>query len=143
MTGSEKLPDTNVILRYLLEDNKLLYEKAKELFEKVRSGDEKVVILESVFVECVYVLLKFYKVPQDDISAKLRGLLHYKGVLNRDKEDLLEALTIFAEKNIDIVDCVLCAKAKNNHIPLVTFDKNLKKCTGKITHRQKKVNCLR
>ena len=128
MTGSAKLTDTNVILRYLLEDNRLLYEKARELFEKVRSGDEKILILESVLVECVYVLLKFYKVPKDEITAKLRGILHYKGVLNKDKEDLLEALNIFALKNLDIVDCVLCVKAGNNNMRLVTFDKDLKKC---------------
>jgi len=32
------LPDTNTILRYLLADEQKLYEKATELFEKVRTG---------------------------------------------------------------------------------------------------------
>lgn len=64
MTGQVKrIPDTNIILRYLLKDDHQLFKRASELFEKVRIGDEKVIILESVFVECVYVLKKFYQVP--------------------------------------------------------------------------------
>ena len=121
MKGLVKLPDTNVILRYLLEDNKVLYDKTKELFEKVRNGEEKVIILESVLVECVYILLKFYMIPKNEVSARLKELLHYKGVINKDKVDLIEALTMFAKEGLDFVDCLLCAKAKNNHLPLVTF----------------------
>lgn len=128
MTESErKLPDTNVILRYLLKDNIHLYEHANKVFEKVRTGVEKIIILESVLVECVYVLTKFYKVPKEESSARLQELLQYKGILNRDRDDLIEALTIFANKNIDIVDCILCVKAKNHNMSLFTFDEILRR----------------
>lgn len=51
MTGREvSLPDTNAILRYLLSDNKELHEKASALFEKVRTGEKAVLLLESVLV---------------------------------------------------------------------------------------------
>lgn len=124
---AKKLPDTNVILRYLLEDNPGLYKRAKELFENVRVGDEKAIILEGVLVECVYVLLKFYKVPKEETAAKLKGLLHYKGIVNDDKEELIEALTVFTEKNIDIVDCILFVKARHNKMALFSFDEKLNK----------------
>lgn len=124
---ARKLPDTNVILRYLLQDNAGHYKIVNELFEMVRVGDEEAVILESVLVECVYVLTKFYKVPKEEASAKLTGLLHYKGVINDDKEELIEALTFFTEKNIDIVDCILCVKAKSRNLSLFSFDERLKK----------------
>ena len=122
---AKRLPDTNTILRYLLKDELHLYEKARRLFEKVRVGDEKVIILESVLVECVYVLTKFYKVPKKEASAKLKELLHYKGIANDDRDAIIEALTIFSNKSLDIVDCILCAKARIYSMTLFTFDERL------------------
>ena len=60
----KKLIDTNVILRYLLKDDEGLFKKASALLEKVKVGEEEVVIPESVVAECVYVLLKVYRVER-------------------------------------------------------------------------------
>jgi len=67
---AKKLVDANVILRYLLRDNETLFQKASDVLEKVRTGEEKVVILESVLTECVYVLLKVYGVNRSTILRK-------------------------------------------------------------------------
>ena len=69
----KKLIDANVILRYLLKDNEVLFKKASSLLEKVKGGEEAVVIPESVLAECVYVLLRIYKVERRIISEKLQG----------------------------------------------------------------------
>jgi len=47
------LPDTNVVLRYLLQDVPDQYGRAEKVFEDVRTGKAKAVILESVLVDCV------------------------------------------------------------------------------------------
>jgi predicted nucleic-acid-binding protein len=124
------LVDTNVILRYLLDDHPQLYEKAKDLFEKVRFGTEKVIILESVLTECVYVLMKFYKVPKKEATDKLSALLRYRGVANDDKSVLLEALVIFAIQNIDMVDAILLARARIGQYNLISFDKDVENILG-------------
>lgn len=95
---AKKLPDTNVILRYLLEDEPHLYKKASEFFEMVRLGEEKAVILESVLAECIYVLIKFYKIPKEEVTDKLKGLLQYKGIVNEDKRELIDSINIFNGK---------------------------------------------
>ena len=82
---ARKLVDANVILRYLLRDDENLFQKASEVLEKARTGGEKVVVLESVLTECVYVLLKIYRVGRSTIAEKLGGLLYYKGVAKPDK----------------------------------------------------------
>lgn len=128
---AKKLPDTNVILRYLLEDEPHLYKKASEFFEMVRLGEEKAVILESVLAECIYVLIKFYKIPKEEVTDKLKGLLQYKGIVNEDKRELIDSINIFNEKNLGIVDCILCAKAKTQNKTLFTFDEKLKKSAEK------------
>jgi predicted nucleic-acid-binding protein len=126
----KKLPDTNTILRYLLKDNRELFQKAFVFFENVRKGQEKAIILESVLTETVYVLIKYYNVPREEISNKLKEFLLYKGVLNDDKEELIRALDIFSSSNLAIVDCILCAKARNAGFEMFSFDDKLNKICG-------------
>ena len=129
--GKTLLPDTNVILRYLLQDDENQYKKAFVFFEKIRQGNRNAVMLESVLVECVYVLLKFYNVPRKDISRPLQGILHYKGIVNTDREALVEALKIFTETQFDIVDILLFAKAQHQGMEVFSFDRDLQKLSKK------------
>jgi predicted nucleic-acid-binding protein len=120
-----KLPDTNTILRYLLNDQDDLYGRAAAVFEDVRTGKETAIILESVLVECVYILTKFYKVPRSETAEVLTRFLGYKGIVNDDLRELTESLAMFAGSTIDIVDCLLFVKARNYRLSLFTFDKKL------------------
>ncbi len=125
------LPDTNTIIRYLIKDDVNQYLIAEAFFTKVLTGEEKALILESVLAECIYILTKIYKVPREEASVSLIELLHYKGIQNRDRNEFIAALNLFSEKNLDIVDCILCARAKKSDYILFTFDKDLKKIRGK------------
>jgi predicted nucleic-acid-binding protein len=120
-----KLVDTNVILRYLLQDDATLFKKASAILEKVKTGQTKVIILESVLAECVYVLLKVYKINRPEIANSLRALFRYKGIVNPDKVDLIDSIDIFSQTNLSFVDCILCAKSRNSAMPLYTFDEKL------------------
>lgn len=125
------LLDANWILRYLLRDDEALFLRASAVLDKVKTGDEKVIISESVLTECTYILIKIYKVDRSIIADKLRDLFDYKGVVNPDKKDLVDALLLFGHTNLSIVDCILCAKSKNHGFSLLTFDKRLQKICGK------------
>ncbi len=120
-----KLPDTNTILRYLLRDQEAPYLKAAAFFEDVLKGKETAIILESVLVECVYVLTKFYKVPRAETADILIRLLGYKGIMNDDTRELSESLAMFAGSALDIVDCLLFVEARNYGLSLFTFHKKL------------------
>jgi predicted nucleic-acid-binding protein len=126
------LPDTNVILRYLLKDVPEQYAQVDKFFDDVRTGKTKAVILESVLAECVYILLKFYRVPKQMAVESLIGLLHYKGVANKDKVELLGALQTFAQQTMDIVDCLLLAKAHSSKGRLLSFDKDLNRLAKEV-----------
>jgi predicted nucleic-acid-binding protein len=120
------LPDTNVVLRYLLRDHEAHYVRASEFFDAVREGSRQAVLLEGVLVECVHVLTKFYEVPRSEAAANLRGLLQYKGICNPDREELLDALKRYAESRIDFVDCILLAKSDAGHDEVFSFDDDLR-----------------
>ncbi len=122
-----RLPDTNVVVRYLVKDDIELYKQAKTFFDKVKTGEESALILESVVAECVYVLTKIYKVPKEKTADSLKNLLRYRGIINEDRADLIKALTTFAERSMDIVDCILYVKAKDMDTSLFSFDEDLNK----------------
>jgi predicted nucleic-acid-binding protein len=121
------LPDTNTIVRYLVADDPALSAKSKDFFDKVKNGSAKAVILESVIAECVYVLTKIYKVPKKMTADSLTDILHYKWVVNDDRQELIKALFLFSERGLDIVDCILYAKAASAGDRMFTFDADLNK----------------
>ena len=123
----EVLPDTNVVLRYLLRDDPEQFAATEAFFEQVRTGVEWAVILEGVLIECLYVLMKRYQVSRSDAAAALSGLLTYKGVMNHDKAWLINGLNLFAATNLDPVDCLLLAKAQSDGMRVFSFDKALNK----------------
>jgi len=118
--------DANVILRYLLQDNKELYLKAEEIFNKTLLGEIKLLIPFFVFAEVVYVLQKVYKVDKPTISKVLSDLLEIKNVKTEDKEILKKALEVYSSQNIDFADCLLCAYSSKFEI--ISFDKDVSKC---------------
>lgn len=119
--------DANVILRYLLADQPDHFRKANQFMGQVKTGEIGVFIPEGVILECVYVLLKFYKVPRPEIVESLVGILNYKGVINENRSILIKSLRLFLEKNGDIVDAVVHTISKENGWSCFTFDKDLMK----------------
>jgi predicted nucleic-acid-binding protein len=122
---ARSLPDTNVIIRYLVSDDPRLYARAKDYFDKIKDGHSRAIILESVVAECVYVLTKVYRVPRNLAAGSLTDILRYKGIANEDREQLIAALTLFAAEPLDIVDCILSAKTSAGGDRLFTFDLDL------------------
>lgn len=129
---AKSLPDTNTIVRYLVADEPALYAKAKEFFDPVKTGETRAIILESVIAESIYVLTKIYKVPRDRATSSLIDILHYKGIVNADQQELIRALSMFSEHSLDIVDCILCARAVAAGDHLFTFDADLNKLARQI-----------
>ena len=125
------LIDTNYILRYILRDHEEQYNKIEPIFNEIEINSIKATILESVLAECVYVLSTFYKVSKAEICKTLTELLNYKGINNKDKDDLIFALELFEKNGIAFVDCILVSKAKSGGKKIGTFDAKLLKLAKK------------
>jgi len=118
--------DANIILRYLLRDNEKFYKEAEALFNDAFSGKKKILIMHSIIAEVVYVLLKLYKVSRKEIAEVLIELMKIKGVKVQDKEILLNTFKMFKNKNLDFIDCLLCAYSRKYKV--MSFDKEVNKC---------------
>jgi predicted nucleic-acid-binding protein len=120
------LIDTNVILRYLLDDHPKFSPRAKAFMGEISEGTKKAEIFDVVIVECIYVMEKYYAIPRGKISTTLSGILNFQGIINLNRSEILEALLKYATTNIDIVDCILSAHSSPEKV-VVSFDKDMAK----------------
>jgi len=120
MKGSvDFLPDTNAVLRYLLQDDADQFPQVENFFQQVMEGRMRVIFMEGVLVECLYILTKHYSIPRDEAARSLIGLLHYKGVANRDKAVLIGGLQFFATSSLGPVDCFLIARSRIEGLQII------------------------
>ncbi len=115
-----KLLDANMILRYLLNDNE---EMASEAETIISEGSVQVTI--EVMAEVVYVLKGVYYIERDKIKNSLLDFL--SEVQSNDMEVLKVGLKIYAEENLDFVDCILYAYNRVRGYEIKTFDKKLRR----------------
>lgn len=117
-----EIADANLVLRYLLNDNRIMSEKAGNLLEK------NIIHLPfEVCAEIIYVLEKVYNVPREKISSSLSLLLSYPNISTSFKQVLMSALQIYSSENIDFVDALLVAYNHELGAIIHSFDKKLNK----------------
>ena len=112
--------DANMILRYLLDDDQIMSEKAEEYLNTSR-----VRVTIEVIAEVVYVLKGVYKLERKEISQILKDFLNL--VDCQEKEVLNQALDTYSDHNLDFIDSVLFAYNRVKNIEIATFDKKLLK----------------
>ncbi len=123
------LIDTNVIVRFLVGDHEEHLKQSIVYFKAIEKGELEVEILESVLMEALFVLTKFYKLPRQEIVSDLKAILNLDGVVNQNKLILFEALTLHDIKNIDFVDALICSKSKLEGYGKISFDRDVtEKC---------------
>ena len=120
----QKIIDANVILRFLLADEKRLFQKARDFIQKLESGEEEVLLSELIFAEVVWVLHKVYEVPRKEISERFSNLIKFRGIKTLwDKDLFITSLVHYANQPIDIQDIFLAVLSKKMQAQVITFDK--------------------
>lgn len=122
------LIDTNVIIRFLVGDHEQYLAESTKIFEDIESRKIEVEILDTVLMEALFVLIKFYKLPKAEVVNDLKSILAMEGIVNTNKVILFEALSLHLDKNIDFVDALICAKSNIQGYEWISFDNDLKKC---------------
>ena len=113
------LIDTNVILRFILNDNNEMTERAAEI---IASG---AYTRPEVIAEVVYVLKSVYSIPKYKIASIVCGLSNIIQIENSDC--VIYAINLFASVSLDFVDCLLIAYHRINHENVFSFDQKLNK----------------
>jgi predicted nucleic-acid-binding protein len=128
------LIDTNIIVRFLIGDHEEHLIESTKIIESIESRRVEVEILDTVIMEVLFVMIKFYKLPKNEVVNDLKSLLSMEGIVNTNKVILVEALSLYVDRNIDFVDALICAKNKIQGYEYISFDSDIKKCIEKNAH---------
>ena len=119
--------DTNVILRYLTQDDPRQAEQARLFLEQVEAGATTVTTSEAVIVEVVYVLSSraLYNLPRPEIKTHLTNIISLRGLKLPNKRTYLKALDLYAGTSMDFVDALNVAHMERSGIgTIVSFDRD-------------------
>ncbi len=130
-TPRTRLIDANIILRFLLQDDKILFERARKLFRDAQGGLFLCYVDEVTIAEVVWVLTSVYKIKRDDLVQKIEALMVQQWVINVRKNTILRAFAFYRMSTLNYIDCWLLAVSEEKHFSLETFD-------VKLSKRQKK-----
>lgn len=78
--------DTNLFIRYLVNDLPGQADKVDRLFQQAEKGKVRLVTGPPVFFELVWTLKSFYKKPREYIYECLRSILGIEGLETLDLE---------------------------------------------------------
>jgi predicted nucleic-acid-binding protein len=132
--SKQRLVDTNLIVRYLVQDHDKHARAAGKLFDACDRGDVVIVVLPVVLAECVFVLESFYGHPRAAIASALGGLISSPGVEIGEATVHLDALSRYKGTKAHFVDCLIAATAVAKSVPISTFDQDFRKF-GDVRHR--------
>ncbi len=98
--------DTNVLVRYVMQDDPRQSPKANRLIESLR-GDEPGFVPVVVLVELAWVLGAGYKLSRDQLAIALETLLRSKQLAIDRAELVMQALARFKTSGADISEALV------------------------------------
>jgi predicted nucleic-acid-binding protein len=127
--SKRRLVDTNLIVRYLVQDHEKHSKAAGRLFDACDRGDVVIVVLPAVLAECVFVLESFYERPRGDIASALGRLISSPCVEIDGAAIHLDALDRYRKTKVHFVDCLIAATAATENMSVASFDQDFRKFT--------------
>jgi predicted nucleic-acid-binding protein len=123
--------DTNVLVRFLVEDDEAQTRAATSLIARAGRTGEQLFVSDIVLCEVVWVLSTSYRFPNAEIIAMLRKVVHARQLTFRASDILVRALEAYADGNGDFADYLIREDAVAAGCDSVaTFDKALLKEPG-------------
>jgi predicted nucleic-acid-binding protein len=119
--------DTNVLVRYLVQDDPEQSSAAGSLFDAFSAEDPGFVSAIAV-VELVWVLQSCYEASRHDIQGVMEDLLRTRELVIERADLIWQSLRIFTQGNADFADCIIerCGEAAGCDYT-ITFDEKAAK----------------
>lgn len=122
--------DTNVLVRYIAQDDSKQSPKATRLIEALTVDAPGYVSIVSV-VELVWVLMGCYALTRSEICGVLETLLRTKEIIVANTDTIWKALRLFKEGKADFADCLIERSANEAGCNYTTtFDRDAAKHCG-------------
>jgi len=119
--------DTNILLRFLLNDIPKQTEEVKKQIKFAKMGKVKLIIHSVVIFETIYALNKVYGFSREQIVEGLKKFIAFEYIEVLEREVIQESLDLFLTKNLSFVDCFLNKLGNKFNGEVLTFDRDLDK----------------
>lgn len=116
--------DTNVLVRYIAQDDRAQSARATAFIEKECSAATPGFVGLVVLAEVVWVSESLYDADRQEVSDIVRRILSIKQLVVQDAETAWKALRLFESGKADFADCLVASSALAAGCEnVVTFDK--------------------
>jgi len=116
--------DTNLLIRYLINDDSRKAQIVDTLLKKAGKGDVQILMPSIVIAELVWVLESFYSMETAEIAELVDSILNTPGLTVSDDSIVRSALKRYRSKGVDLVDAWIAAFAQiKGANEIHTFDK--------------------
>jgi len=120
-----KFIDTNIFIRFLVNDIPQKADACEKIFKNAVAKKETLFTTEMVIAEIIWVLESYYELSQQEVQEKVEKILNTPNLICPHKDLILNALTIYSEKNIDYIDAYNALILKGKGIKeLYSYDKH-------------------
>jgi predicted nucleic-acid-binding protein len=122
--------DTNVLVRYIMQDDPKNSPKATKLIESLDADNPGYITMVSV-VELYWVLTSCYELTEQQAAQALEAILRTKQFLVERADQVMRALRVFGEGTADFADCLIERSAASaGCTQTMTFDVGASKHAG-------------
>ena len=123
--------DTNILVRYITQDDDVQSGIATEFIENYCSNGNKIFVNHLVICELVWVLKKCYKVSKPKTITIIQHILQISQFSIENAQIIWQALTDYKKGSADFSDYVVGrTNILNNCDETITFDKRASKSKG-------------
>lgn len=123
--------DTNVMVRYLVQDDSVQGERASRFIQKTVTAGESLFLNDIVLCELVWVLESAYGYSKRDIIGALEKILSTSQFEIEDKNAAWSALDDYKNSQADYSDCLIGRKnILSDCDRTATFDRSLRGLNG-------------
>lgn len=125
----KRILDSNIVIRLIVEDDLLGYERSVKIFKLLRKGKRNALISIVVLQEILWVLNDLYRLDRSIIVNELKKLFSIKtiGFWEVDKQMIFKILDVWEKIKVDYTDIYLYLVAKREGFKVLTNDKDFEK----------------
>ena len=126
--------DTNVLVRYVVEDDEAQLAAARRLIRKSIAEGQALFVPVTVALELEWVLRSNFGYSKDQVMEILSNLFSAAELSFESERALEVALHLYRDGSADFADCLhISLAAQARQLPLWTFDKGAGKVSGAQT----------
>jgi predicted nucleic-acid-binding protein len=123
--------DTNVIVRFLLCDDRRQAAAARAAIEQAVANGEPAVVSLVTLAETEWVLRASAKLPKADVLAVFRQLLETRDLLFESEDAVEDAIFSYEHSKADFAECLMLAQYRRmGCTAMLTFDARAAKLPG-------------